>query len=168
MRLVRVRAPQGKAQDVAQIAFASGIDQVSCQRVEVISVDETQTTRDVIDIETSTPKAKRFIDGVVTAPFFDPETFSIAVRQPRAVVGAAHPTDKVTWPLVEPTVDIFEDLWQFSHVTYGFAGRIFIGAVLLAFGIIEYRLLFIIAGLLFIPLLPLMLAIGFGTCTRQW
>src|SRR6185436_3649279 len=77
-------------------------------------------------------------------------------------------TRTLTRPLVEPTVDIFEELWQFTQVTYGFVGRILIGAVLLAYGLVEYRLLFMIAGLLFIPLLPLMLSVGFALWTRQW
>src|SRR5207244_1628323 len=47
-------------------------------------------------------------------------------------------------------------------------GRIFIGALLLALGMLDDRLLLIIAGLLFIPLLPLILGIGFSLRTRQW
>jgi hypothetical protein len=74
----------------------------------------------------------------------------------------------LTTPLVEPTVDIFEELWQFSKVTYGFVGRILIGGLLLAYGLVDFKLLFMIAGLLFIPLLPLMLSVGFGLWTRQW
>lgn len=63
---------------------------------------------------------------------------------------------------------MFEELWQFSQVTYGFIGRILIGALLLSFGLVEYHLLLIIAGLLFIPSLPLVLSVGFGFCTKQW
>jgi hypothetical protein len=70
--------------------------------------------------------------------------------------------------LVEPTSDLFQELWQFSQITFGFVGRIYIGAVLLAFGIVDFRLLFMIAGLLFIPLLPLMLGVGFSLLTQQW
>src|SRR5439155_4657848 len=33
---------------------------------------------------------------------------------------------------------------------------------------VEYRLLFMIGGLLFIPLLPLLLSVGFGLWTQQW
>jgi hypothetical protein len=39
---------------------------------------------------------------------------------------------------------------------------------LLAYGLVESKLLFMIAGLLFIPLSPLMLSIGFGLWTKQW
>jgi hypothetical protein len=167
MRLVRVKTPSGRAADVAQIAFSSGIDQVSTSTVQVLHPDRKELVQDVVDIETSTPKAKAFIDALTSASFFDPETFSIAVRQPRSIVSHERVTS-ITWPLAEPTIDIFEELWQFSQITYGFVGRILIGSMLLAYGLIEYKLLFIIAGLLFIPLLPLMLAAGFGVWTRQW
>jgi hypothetical protein len=70
--------------------------------------------------------------------------------------------------LTDSVTDILEELWQFSHVTYSFIGRFFIAACLLAYGLIEHNLLLIIAGLLFLPLLPLQLAIGFGAWTGRW
>ena|SRR5438445_4463686 len=167
MRLVRVKVPKGRAEAVAELAFAAGIEEVTISQVHTLNSDQRETVNDVVEIETSTPKAKAFIDALSATPFLDREECSIAVRQPRSVI-SREKIKTITWPLVEPTVDIFEELWQFSHVTYGFVGRILIGAMLLAYGIVEYKLLFMIAGLLFIPLLPLMLAISFGLSTRQW
>jgi hypothetical protein len=69
---------------------------------------------------------------------------------------------------VEPSLDIFEELWQYSHVTVGFVGRVLIAAGLLAYGMVKGKILFMIAGLLFLPLLPLLMAISFGACTRTW
>lgn len=167
MRLVRVKAPEGKSDEVARLAFEVGISQVTVHQQQVYRADQSREPRDVVDVETATPTAKAFIDRVMTAPFFDPQEYTIAVRQPRSIVSREKPR-KVTWPLVEPTTDIFEELWQFSHVTFGFTGRILIASLLLAYGLIEYKLLIIIAGLLFMPLLPLMLAVGFGLWTREW
>lgn len=167
MRLVSVKGPEGSGDDIAKLAFASGIEQVAHRRARVLRADQTAFTQDVIDVETSTARAKEFIDRVMAASFFDPENFSIVVRQPRAIIGKLAASE-LTKPLVEPVVDLWQELWQFSHVTYGFVGRILIGALLLAYGIIQYNLLFMIAGLLFIPLLPVMLAIAFGICTKQW
>jgi hypothetical protein len=167
MRLVSVKAPEGVAAEIAKLAFAAGIDRVTTRRLTVQHADNRETVRDVVDVDTSTPKAKAFIESVTQAAFFDPEEFSIAVRQPRSVVSGGE-LSALTKPLTEPEIDLFEELWQFSHVTFGFVGRILIGGILLAFGMIEFKLLFIIAGLLFIPLLPLMLAIGFGIWTRQF
>jgi len=75
---------------------------------------------------------------------------------------------ELTKPLVVPATDIFEELWQFSHITVGFVGRNFIAACFLAYGLINQQILLIIAGLLFLQLLPLLLAIGFGAWTRTW
>ena len=167
MRLVRVKAPEGGGTEVAQVAFDSGIAQVTTHQQQVRRANGETETKDVIDVETATPKAKTYIDALMAAPFFDVEKYSIAVRQPRAVVSHEGP-QKLTRPLVEPTVDIFEELWQFSHVTYGFVGRVLIAAMLLAYGMIQSQLLIMLGGLLFLPLLPLLLAMAFGVWTRQW
>ena len=167
MRLVTVKGPDGIGADVAKLAFAAGVDRVTTRRLTVQHSDNRETVVDVVDVDTSTPKAKAFIESVTQSAFFDPKEFSIVVRQPRSLVGADE-LSTVTRPLTEPEIDLFEELWQFSHVTFGFVGRLLIAGMLLAYGIIEFKLLFIIAGLLFIPLLPLMLAIGFGIWTRQF
>lgn len=167
MRLVRVKAPEGSGVEVAQVAFDAGISQITTHQQQVRRANGETETKDVIDIETATPTAKVFLDALMASPFFDMEKYSIAVRQPRSVVSREGPS-KLTWPLVEPTLDIFEELWQFSHVTYGFVGRVLIGAMLLAYGMIQSQLLIMLGGLLFLPLLPLLLAMGFGLWTRQW
>ena len=59
-------------------------------------------------------------------------------------------------------------MWQFSHITVGFIGRNFIAACLLAYGLIHQQILLIIAGLLFLQLLPLLLAVGYGAWTGAW
>ena len=167
MRLVRVKAPEGRADEVARVAFDAGISQVTVHQQQVRRENGERETKDVIDVETATPKAKTFLDALMAAPFFDSEQYSVAVRQPRSVVGRERPPE-LTRPLVEPTIDIFEELWQFSLVTFGFVGRVLIAAMLLAYGMIQQQLLIMLGGLLFLPLLPLLLAVGFGLWTRQW
>lgn len=167
MRLVRVKVPEGKGETVARLAFEAGIEQVMIHQQDTLKADGQRETKDLVDVETATPTAKAFVDALMSAPFFDAKEYAIAIRQPRSVV-SREGARKLTWPLVEPSVDIFEELWQFSHVTYGFVGRVLIAALLLAYGMIEHKILIIIAGLLFLPLLPLLLAMGFGLWTRQW
>ena len=167
MRLVKISAPQGKGTNVAQTAFSVGIEQVSIQTAESHRATGEPQTRDVVDIETSTPKAKHFIDALLAADFYNSEEFSIAVRQPRSII-SGDSLRELTRPLVVPATDIFEELWQFSHITVGFVGRNFIAACLLAYGLIHQQILLIIAGLLFLQLLPLLLAFGFGAWTRTW
>ncbi len=167
MRLVKVKVPEGQSESVAAIAFVNGIEQVCFHTERAQSRDGRSSVKEVVEVETSTPTAKRFMDAVMTASFFDPETCSMTVRQPRSIVSRPTPSE-VTWPLVEPTADIFEELWQFSHVTFGVVGRVFIAGCLLAYGLIQDHLLLIIAGLMFAPFLPVLMAISFGLLTRQW
>jgi hypothetical protein len=167
MRQITITAPQGTAQEIAEIAFAVGISEVTIGEKRILIASGSEVVKDSIEMDVGTPLAKAFLDAFTSKPFFNRDTFSIAVRQPRAII-SREPLSILTRPLVEPSVDVFEELWQFSQVTYGFVGRILIGALLLAYGLVEYQLLLIIAGLLFIPLLPLLLSVGFGLRTKQW
>src|SRR2546421_3241996 len=167
MRQVTVTAPEGKGADIAQIAFEVGINDVSINPVRVVKKDHPEETREHIELETATHLAKAFIEKLTSSPFFNCEQYGLTVRQPRSIF-SSRDIRSLTKPFVEPTSDLFQELWQFSQITTGFVGRIYLGAVLLAFGIIDFRLLFMIAGLLFIPRLPLILAIGFSLWTRQW
>ena len=167
MRQVTITGPKGSALEIAEFAFAVGISEVSIGEKRVLQANGREVIQDSIEMDVGTSAAKAFMDAFTSTPFSTREQFSVAVRQPRALVSREAITT-LTRPLVEPSIDVFEELWQFSQVTYGFIGRILIGALLLSFGLVEYQVLLIIAGLLFIPLLPLVLSIGFGLWTKQW
>jgi len=167
LRQVTVTAPQGKGSDVAEIAFSVGIRDVSLSEIRALKSDNSEQRKDHLEIETATHLAKAFVEKLSSSSIFNTEEYSITIRQPRSIYSTRN-IRSLTRPLVEPSSDLFQELWQFSQITFGFIGRIYIGAVLLAFGLVDYRLLFMIAGLLFIPLLPLMLGIGFSLLTRQW
>ncbi len=166
MRQITITAPAGTAEKIAVIAFNSGIARITVSEKRVLEANGSASVEDCVELDVSTPAAKTFLDRLASQPFFKRAEYSIAVRQPRALISREALSD-LTVPLVEPTIDVFEELWQFSQVTYGFVGRILIGGLLLAYGLVDFKLLFMIAGLLFIPLLPLMLSIGFGLWTRQ-
>lgn len=167
MRLVSVTAPKGKGVEVARLALDAGISRASVHEVQIHTHNGDIEIEDVVEISSSTPQAKAFVDALMSAPLYEPGTYSITIRQPLSVVSKESPLE-VTRPVVVPTVDILEDLWQFSHLTFSFVGRFFIGALLLSYGMIQSNLLLIIAGLLFMPFLPLLLAVGFGLWTREW
>ena len=167
MRQVTVTAPEGKGSDVAEIAFSVGIRDVSLSEIRALKSDNSERRKDHLEMETATHLAKAFVEKLSSSSIFNTEEYSITIRQPRSIYSTRN-IRSLTRPLVEPSSDLFQELWQFSQITFGFIGRIYIGAVLLAFGLVDYRLLFMIAGLLFIPLLPLMLGIGFSLLTRQW
>lgn len=166
MRLVKVSAPHGRGADVAKLAFSEGLNDVSIYQAEKHSADGETKIQDVIELQTSTPKGKHFIDALLASDFYNKQDYSVAVRQPRSILSGEN-LRELTKPLVDPATDIFEELWQFSHITVGLVGRIFIAACLLAYGLIHQKTLIIIAALLFLPLLPLLLAVGFGSWTRQ-
>jgi hypothetical protein len=166
MRLIKVNAPQGKGEAVAQIAFSVGIERASIFQIEAHQAGEKVEIKDSVDIDTSTPKGKRFIDTLLASDLYNQKDFSINIRQPRSII-SGESLRELTKPLVEPATDIFEELWQYTHITVGFVGRIFIAACLLAYGLIHQQTLIILAGLLFLPLLPLLLAVGFGAWTKQ-
>ena len=167
MRLVRVKAPEGQAGEVARLAHEAGVPSVTLSQVRNLSSDGSAETKDVIDVDTATPKAKAFVESLMSAPFFNAEKYSIAIRQPRSVISKEN-VRGLTWPIVAPSADIFEELWQFSQVTPSFVGRVLIGAALLSYGMLEQNLLLMVAGLLFLPLLPTLLAVGLGALSREW
>jgi hypothetical protein len=167
MRLIRIMAPSGLGPEVISTAFADGIESVSLYQVDKHSAADEPKTNDVVDISTSTPKAKRFIADLLEADYFDRTQFSISVRQPRSIISGEDISD-LTQPVAEPPTDLAEELWQFSHITYSLIGRVFIAACLLAYGLIQQQTLLMIGGLLFMPLLPMLSSIGLGAFTRQW
>jgi hypothetical protein len=167
MRLVKVNTPEGRGADVAHLALDVGIAQASVHQQHTYGQAGRVEVKDTVEVEASTPLARAFVDSLMSADFYDPKEYSLSVRQPRSIASKISDR-KVTWPVLAPTVDILEELWQFSHVTYSFVLRVAFASLLVAYGMIEDKLLVMIAGLLFLPLLPVLEAIGFGLWTRNW
>lgn len=167
MRLIRISAPAGTSADVAKIAFSVGIENVSVSQAQSHSESGETKSKDVIDIESSTPTGSEFVEKLLASEVYDAEEFTVNIRQPRAIV-SKQSVDKLTIPFVEPATDVLLELWQFCHITTSFVVRVFISSAFIAYGMIEQQTLLIIAGLLFLPLLPVLLSISFGIWTRQW
>ncbi len=158
MHEIRVTVPEGRAKDVADLATRAGISQVSIYPVFVHGPNQT---REIVSAETSTPLAKKFVDTVLTSAWFDSTEFSISSRELRAIVTNAHPRD-VTRPMLEPPINVFEDLWQLNHVTISYVARCIAGAILLAYGMLENDPITIVISALFLPFLSQVLALSFG------
>ncbi len=167
MRLIRISAPAGTGADVAKIAFSVGIGTVSVTQAQSYGENGETKSKEMIDIETSTPKGGAFVEKLLTSSIYDHEEFTVNIRQPRAIV-SKEGVNEVTKPFVEPATDVLEELWQFCHITASFVVRVFISSMFIAYGMIEQQTLLIIAGLLFLPLLPVLLSISFGIWMRQW
>jgi hypothetical protein len=120
-----------------------------------------------VDAQVSTPEANAFVEALVSASFYDRTDYAIEVREPRSILKSTS-TRNITRPVPAPILDIDEELWQFTHVTYSFVIRVFIAALLVAYGMAEDNPLFIIGGLIFLPFMPIVLAFAFGMMSGQW
>lgn len=167
MRLLTIKVPAGQGLRVIQTAFAAGIKQVSTQQVQLHREGQPGVTRDVVEIETPTPLARQFLHQLTSLEEFDKGSWIISGRHPQSLI-TQEDLSKETRPVVTPALEILEDLWQFSHLSVSLVGRVFLSALLLAYGMIELNLPVMIAGLLFLPYHHQMLATAFGACTRSW
>jgi hypothetical protein len=158
MHEVRVTAPVERSAAIAQIAIDIGIPHVS---VYEIFVHGTERRKHVVSVEVSTPKAKAYIDAVLSSALFDIAECTLTSRELRAIAGS-QPLSEVTQPMIEPAPDVIEDLWQMSHVTASYIGRAAGGGILLADGVLHNSAISIVIAALFLPFLSPVLAVGFG------
>jgi hypothetical protein len=155
---VRATVPAERSAAVARIAVETGIPSASVYEIFVHGPDRP---KHVVSVETSTPKAKAFIDALLASPIFDIDECSITSRELRAIISHESLAD-LTQPMVEPAPDVIEDLWQMSHVTPSYVGRAAGGAILLAEGVIHNSPVSMVVAALFLPFLSQVLAVGFG------
>lgn len=159
MHEIRVTVPQGRGKDVAELALQTGIKEVALYPVFAYGPN---CTKETISAETSTPKAKKFADTVLASSWFDPAQCTVSSRELRAIVTNAHPYE-ITRPMLEPPINVFEDLWQLNHVTLSYIARALSGAILLAYGMLENNPITIVIAALFLPFLSQTLALSFGS-----
>jgi hypothetical protein len=158
MHEIRVTVPEGRSKDVAELARRAGISQVI---VYPVYAHGPNCTKEIVSAETSTPLAKKFADSVLTSDWFDSAESSISSRELRAIVTNAHPRD-ITQPMLEPPINVFEDLWQLNHVTVSYWARSAGGAVLLAYGMLRNDPVMIVVAALFLPFMSQVLGLSFG------
>src|SRR5581483_3147355 len=149
MHEVRVNVPQGKGGEIAELALRAGIGEAS---VTSVYLHGPNHFADQVSVSVSTPKAKTFLHEVFRHKDFDPETWSITSRELRAIFGRQRARD-LTYPMPEPTIEVFEDLWQLTYVRPGYVARAFSAAVVLAYGMMENNPIAIVVAALFLPFL---------------
>ncbi|MBV9303418.1 MAG: hypothetical protein JOY62_15735 [Acidobacteriaceae bacterium] len=164
MHEIRVTVPEGRGKDVASLARNVGIKQVSVYPVFAYGPNER---KEVISAETSTPKARHFADAVLTASWFDSAECTLTSRELRAIVTEDRARE-ITRPMVEPPINVFEDLWQLNNITVSYFARAFAGAILLAYGMLQDNPITIVVAALFLPFLSQVLAISFGAWSGDW
>jgi len=158
MHEIRIKVPQGSGAEIAAFALKLGIEEAA---VSPVYLHGPNRHAEVVSVEVSTPKAKAFVDAIFTHQKFDPETWSITSRELRAIVTRS-PAREITRPMIEPAIDVFQDLWQLSYVTPSYVVRALSAAVLLAYGMMEDNSIAIVVAALFLPFLSVVLALSFG------
>jgi hypothetical protein len=158
MHEIRVKVPEGVGSQIAALAHSVGIEEASVVRLYVYGPNRSA---DQVSVEVSTPRGKAFVDAVMAHEQFDPQHWSITSRELRAIVSRS-PAREVTRPMIEPAIDVFEDLWQLSHITPSYVGRALSAALLLGYGMMEDNPIAIVVAALFLPFLSMILAVSFG------
>jgi len=167
MRSVQVSTPKELAEPISRLAYGSGISTVNVQEVSSWHEDGRREQKVNVVFETSTPKAKTFVDRLLLSDLYDRKLIAFVVRERRSI-NTMDPIHDVTDPWVVPSTDLLQDLYQFAHITWGLIGRVLLAACLLAYGLLHQSLLMMIAGMMFIPLLPVISAVGFGAWVGHW
>jgi hypothetical protein len=160
---IRATMPPECVSEAARLAQSVGIERVSVSEVFVHGPD---ARRSVVSAETSTPKAKAFVDELLASPLLGAADLTLTSREVRAILGQ-EPLAGLTLPMNEPFPDVIQDLWQLSHVTPSYLGRAAGAAVLLAGGILEDSPTAIVVAALFLPFLSQVLAVSFGLWSRD-
>lgn len=164
MHQVTVTAPQGKGEQVAELALENGISSPSVYQVYDFG---SKQDKDVVEADAATPQASQFVKAVIAAPFFDPKEYSVTSDELVGIV-QNEPPGETGKPMSITPVDVLQDLWMQSHITVSYVGRAAVAALLLAYGMIEGDLLTMFAALLFTPFLAQDLAISFGLLMKDY
>ena len=163
MHEIRATLPAEHVAEAVRLAHDAGIDRVS---VSTVFVHGPDADRRLVSVETSTPKARNFVEALLNSPGLAAAGCSFTSREVRAIVDTT-PLAEVTRPMSEPYTDVIQDLWQLSHVTASYIGRAAAGALLLATGVVENNPIAIVVAALFLPFLSQVLAVSFGAWSRD-
>ena len=164
MHEVRAALPPECVLEAVRIANSIGIERVT---VTEAFVHGLETEVRVISVETSTPKARAFIEEFLGSPVLSKVRSTLTSRELRAVISDS-PPDDLTNPMSEPFPDVIQDLLQLSTLTASYLGRATAGAILLATGVLRNDPIAIVVAALFLPFLSQVLAISFGAWSGDW
>ncbi len=163
MHEIRATLPAQHVGTAVRLAHEAGIPSVAVSDVYLHGPEEG---RKIVSVETSTPKARDFVDALLGAASLRGVDYSLTSRELRAIVSGEDLLD-ITRPMSEPFPDVIQDLWQLSHLTVSYFARAAAGAVLLATGVLDDNPIAIVVAALFLPFLAEVLAISFGLWSRD-
>jgi hypothetical protein len=163
MHEIRATLPPEHVDTAARLAMEAGITTVAVSDVYLHAREEG---RKIVSVETSTPRARAFVDALLVSPDLRDVDYSLTSRELRAIVSGEDIRD-LTRPMSEPFPDVIQDLWQLSHLTISYVARAAAGAILLATGILDDNPVSIVVAALFLPFLSEVLAVSFGLWSRD-
>jgi hypothetical protein len=111
MQEVRVTIPEDQEPQVVEVALQVGIKDIAVYRVETPGAKARHA---IVSAEVATPVAQAFVDAILAAPFYDPQTTRITCRTVLAIV-APTPHAPLTRPMRQPLPVVLDELWQHSH-----------------------------------------------------
>jgi hypothetical protein len=164
MHEIRAALPPECVSEVVELARSVGIERVT---VSEAFIHGPETAARIVSVETSTPKARAFIEKFLGSPVLAQVQSTLTSRELRAVVTDSPPAD-LTDPMSEPFPDIIQDLSQLSTLTASYVGRAAAGAILLADGVLRNDPIAIVVAALFLPFLSQVLAVSFGVWSGDW
>jgi len=163
MHEIRATVPPDYVSETVRLAHAAGIRRVT---VAGVFVHGPEVERRIVSVETSTPRARAFVDTFLSSSTLSQTDYTLTSREVRAIVDD-EPLASLTLPMSEPVVNVTQDLWQLGHVTVSYIVRAAAGAVVLATGVIENNPIAIVVAALFLPFLAQVLAVSFGVWQRD-
>jgi hypothetical protein len=155
--------PPEQVAEAARLAHEAGI---ACVNIADIYIDGPNVKIQVVSVETSTPKARLFVESLLASDILARDDYSLTLRELRAIIDRTDLAE-ITKPMSEPFPNVIQDLWQLSHLSASYVARAFAGGILLATGIIEGNAVAIGVAALFLPFLAEVLAVSFGLWSRD-
>jgi hypothetical protein len=163
MHEIRATLPPEHVETATRLAREAGIDRVA---ISEVYLPGPNAKWHVLSVETSTPKARAFVEAFLGSPDLRGADYSLTSRELRAIVNRDD-VSSLTRPMSEPFPDVIQDLWQLSHLTISYIARAAAGAILLATGILDNNAVSIVVAALFLPFLAEVLAVSFGLWSRD-
>jgi hypothetical protein len=160
MREIKARVPPGMGEIVANLALEQGAS--SAIYHTVVDAGQKQNKEEV-RIKTSSPTARRIVNAVLAAPFYDPAKITLSSHDIRSLL-SKDDIVFLTRPFCIPLSDIYQDFWQANHVTFSFVCRVIISAMLLSYAMLKARFVLMIGAMFFtlfsLPLMSFGLAVS--------
>src|SRR4051812_20604138 len=124
--------------------------------------------RDVeeVRIKTTTPAAHLIVERLCRTPLYQSSQLTLSSHDIRSIV-AGDDLAVLTRPFCMPLPDIHEDLWQSTHVTMSFLIRASASAALMAYGILQMKIVLTLGGMLFTVFSPTLMATGMGIALKD-